>query len=104
MNGGLCHSFGVLGFLFFSHHNSPSLDSMKHLFAVRLPAGVVHVVEKSDGAKWVLEDLLVRGVGRRHDASIGERRRWRIAEYSFRRSFDRLILLRDGYGTGLITC
>jgi len=73
MNGSLGHSFGVFRFSFFSHDNSPSLDSMKDLFTVCLPAGVVYIVQKGDGAKRVLEDLLVRGVDGGHDDSIGGR-------------------------------
>jgi hypothetical protein len=70
MNGSLGHSFGVLRFLFFSHDNSPSLNSMKDLFTVCLPAGVIRVIEKSDDAKRMLEDFLVCGVGRGHDDSM----------------------------------
>jgi len=45
---------------------------MKNLFAVCLLAGIVRIVEKSDIAKRMLEDLLVRGsVGRGHDDSMG---------------------------------
>jgi hypothetical protein len=76
MNGSLGHSFRVLRLSFFSHDNSPSLDSMEDLFAVRLPAGIVRVLEKRDDAKRVLEDLLIRGVGRRHDGSMGKTRRF----------------------------
>jgi hypothetical protein len=71
---------------------------MEDLFAVRLPAGIVRVIEKRDDAKRVLEDLLVRGIGRGHDDSIGrgfldrlERRRGEATEYialSVVRSFD----------------
>jgi hypothetical protein len=71
MNGSLGHSFRVARLFFFSHDDSPSLDSMKDLFAVRLPAGVVRVIEKRDDAKRVLEDLLVCGVGRGHDGLMG---------------------------------
>jgi len=72
MNGSLVYSFRVLRFSFFSHDNSPSLDSTKNLFAVCLPAGIVRIVKKGDGTKWMLEDLLVRGsVGRGHDDSMG---------------------------------
>jgi hypothetical protein len=74
MNGSLGHSFGVLRFSFFSHDNSPSLNSMEDLFAVRLPAGVVPVVEKRDNTKRVLEDLLVRGFGRGHDDLRSDRK------------------------------
>jgi hypothetical protein len=63
MNGSLAHSFGVLRFFFFFHDDSPSLDSMEDLFAVRLPAGVVRVIEKADDAKRVFEDLLIWDVG-----------------------------------------
>jgi len=68
MNVSLTHSFGVLGFFFF-HDDSPSLNSMKDLFTVCLPAGVVRVIKKSDGFKWVLEDFLVGGG---HNDSMGK--------------------------------
>jgi hypothetical protein len=76
MNGSLGHSFGILRLSFFSHDNSPSLDSMEDLLAVRLPAGIVRVIEKRDDAKRVLEDLLVRDVGSRHDGSMERTRRF----------------------------
>jgi hypothetical protein len=76
MNGSLGHSFGILRLSFFSHDNSPSLDSMEDLLAVCLPAGIVRVIEKRDDAKRVLEDLLVRDVGSRHDGSMGKTRRF----------------------------
>jgi len=39
MNGSLAHSFGIFGFFFFSYDNPPSLDPVKDLFTVCLPAG-----------------------------------------------------------------
>jgi hypothetical protein len=76
MNGSLGHSFRVFRLSFFSHDNSPGLDSMEDLFAVRLPAGIVRVIEKRDDAKRVLEDLLVRGIGRGHDDSMWKTQRF----------------------------
>ena len=69
MNVSLTHSFGLLRFFFFFHDDSPSLDSMKDLFTVCLSAGVVCVIKKSDGPKWVLEDFLVGGG---YDYSMGK--------------------------------
>jgi hypothetical protein len=43
---------------------------MKDLFAVRLPAGVVCVIEKGDDAKRVFKDHLICDVGEGHDDSI----------------------------------
>jgi hypothetical protein len=74
MNGSLGHSFRILRLSFFSPDNSPSLDSLEDLFAVRLPAGLVRVIEKHDNTKRVFEDLLVRGVSRGQDGSMGETR------------------------------
>jgi hypothetical protein len=67
MNGSLGHSSAVLRFSFFSHDNSPSRNSKEDLFAVRLPAGIVRLVEKHDNTKQVLENLLLRGFGTGHD-------------------------------------
>ena len=104
MNVSLTHSFGVLRFFFIFHDDSPSLDSMKDLFAVCLPAGVVRVIEKSNSPEWVLEDFLVGGG---HDDSMGKIfffsfKRWFLLIWSSVRSFE--FFMRDGYGTGLITC
>jgi hypothetical protein len=74
MDSSLGHSFGVLRLSFFSHDNSPGLDSMQDLLAVCLPSGIVRVIKKCDNAKRVLEDLLVRGFGRGHDDLRSDRK------------------------------
>jgi len=66
VDGGLGHSFRILGFLLFFHDDPPCLDAMQDLFTIRLPGGIVRRVQEGDGSERMLEDLLVGGVGRRH--------------------------------------